>query len=439
MNNSIQLLEFINKSKTAFQAAHEIKEILNNNGFSQLKESDKWDLQKGGKYYVEKNNSAVIAFEIGSGEIEEDGFRLIGAHTDSPGFRIKPNAEIKTEGYVKLNTEVYGGPILSTWFDRPLSVAGRVMIKGENPLKPVAKIVDINKPILIIPNIAIHMNRSVNEGYTFNKQKDTLPLMGTEAELNKCIENIAKDNLEKEGYLLNILAQNLNVEVKDILDFDLFLYEYEKGSLIGLNEEFISAGRLDDLWMVFAGLKALTESDNNKAAKVLVALDNEEIGSLTSQGANSNILENILERIVLGLGKNREEFRRALSNSIMISSDLAHAVHPNYTEKCDPTNKPVLGGGPVLKIAASGSYSTDSFASAVFKSVCEKAGVPCQVFVNRSDMRGGTTIGPITAGKLNIPVIDMGAPLIGMHSIRELASVKDNEYTIKAFTEFFNN
>lgn len=428
MDNTKQLLNFINKSKTAFQGAYEVKNILDQNGFTEIKESDCWNLSKGDKHYIMKNDSAIIAFEVGRGEIEEDGFRLIGAHTDSPGFRIKPSAEIKVENnYLKLNTEVYGGPILSTWFDRPLSIAGRVTLKSDNVFKPETRIVDVNNPVLIIPNIAIHMNRSVNEGYEFNKQKDVLPLL-----------TLCNEKLEKDNYLLNLLAETLNVEVAEILDFDLFLYEYAEGTVVGLNEELISCGRLDDLWMVFAGLKALTESNNIKSTKVLVALDNEEIGSLTSQGANSSILETILERIALGLNKDREGFRRALSNSVMISADLAHAIHPNYTEKCDPTNKPVLGGGPVIKVAASGSYSTDSFASGIFKGICEKAGVPCQVFVNRSDMRGGTTIGPITAAKLNIPVIDMGAPLLSMHSIRELASVKDNEYTIKAFTEFFN-
>ena len=428
MSNTKQLLDFINKSKTAFQGAHEVKNILDKNGFTELKESDSWNLNKGDKHYIIKNNSAVIAFEVGSGEIEKDGFRLIGAHTDSPGFRIKPSAEMTVENnYIKLNTEVYGGPILSTWFDRPLSIAGRVTLKSDNVFKPETKIVDVNKPVLIIPNLAIHMNRSVNEGYEFNRQKDVLPLL-----------TLCNEKLEKDNYLINLLAETLNVEPSNILDFDLFLYEYAEGSLVGLNEELISCGRLDDLWMVFAGLKALIESNEIKSTKVLVALDNEEIGSLTSQGANSSILENILERITLGLNKNREGFRRALSNSVMISADLAHAIHPNYTEKCDPTNKPVLGGGPVIKIAASGSYSTDSYAAGIFKGICEKAGVPCQIFVNRSDMKGGTTIGPITAAKLNIPVIDMGAPLLSMHSIRELASVKDNEYTIKAFTEFFN-
>lgn len=438
MKNAEKLLEFINSSKTAFQAAYEIKERLNEAGYKELHECDEWNLEKNGKYYVMKNDSAVIAFEVGSGDIEKDGFRLIGAHTDSPGFRIKPNPEMSVEGhYLKLNTEVYGGPILSTWFDRPLSIAGRVTLKSANPFKPEVRLLDINKPILIIPNLAIHMNRSVNEGYSYNKQKDTLPLFTIKDEDAESIR-FAKEKLEKDGYLLNLIAEELKINASDILDFDLFLYEYAEGCLTGLNNEFISVGRLDDLWMVYAGLRALLDSNKIAATKVLVALDNEEIGSLTSQGANSSILDTILERIALGLSKNREEYKRALSSSVMISADLAHAIHPNYTEKCDPTNKPLLGMGPVLKIAASGSYSTDSYASAIFKGICEKAGVPCQVFVNRSDLRGGTTIGPITAGKLNIPVIDMGAPLLSMHSIRELASVKDNEYTIKAFTEFFN-
>lgn len=428
MSNTQELLEFINKSKSAFQSTWEIKSILDKEGYKELKEEEKWSLKKGGKHYVLKNNSAIIAFEIGSGEIENTGFRLIGAHTDSPGFRIKPNSEMKVEDhYIKLNTEVYGGPILSTWFDRPLSIAGRVTLKGENPFKPKVQLIDIDKPILIIPNLAIHMNRGINEGYEYNKQKDTLPLL-----------TIIQDKLEKDEYLMNLISQTLKVDSNDILDFDLFLYEYAEGMLLGANNEFISCGRLDDLWMVFAGLKALTSSNKIESTKVLVALDNEEIGSLTAQGANSSILENILERITLGLKKEREDYRRALSNSIMISADLAHALHPNYAEKCDPTSRPKLGKGPVLKIAAGGSYSTDSYASAVFKGICEKAEVPCQVFVNRSDLRGGTTIGPITASRLNIPVIDMGAPILSMHSIRELAAVIDNEYTIKAFTEFFS-
>ncbi len=424
---ALDLINFLYNSPTAFHGVESVKNVLIENGYSEIKESDSWNLKAKGKYYVIKNESALIAFEVGSENIEEHGFRLIGAHTDAPGFKIKPNPQMISEGkYVKLNTEVYGGPILSTWFDRPLALAGRVAIKGASPLKPETRLVNINKPLMIIPNIAIHMNRTVNEGYNYNKQVDTLPLLG-----------FINEKLEKEDYLMNILAEELKVNKEDILHFELMPYEYEKGSLVGMNEEMISCGRLDDMWMVYAGLQGLVNSRETEATKVLVCVDNEEIGSLTPQGANSTLLNNILERIALGLGKNKEEYYRTLANSVMISSDLAHAVHPNLGDKCDPTNRPVLEGGPVLKIAASGSYSTDSYNGAVFAAVCEAAGVPFQKFVNRSDLRGGTTIGPVTAANLTIPVIDMGAPLLGMHSIRELATVKDNAYTIKAFTEFF--
>ncbi|MCI6691785.1 MULTISPECIES: M18 family aminopeptidase [unclassified Clostridium] len=427
-NLALDLIDFLYKSPTAHHSVKTIRERLELNGFNEVKESDKWNLQKEGKYYVIKNDSALIAFTIGNGDIEEAGFKLIGAHTDSPGFRIKANPEMVSEGtYLKLNTEVYGGPILYTWFDRPLGIAGKVTIKGSSPLKPEVKLVNINKPLLIIPSLAIHMNRSVNEGLNINKQKDTLPLL-----------SLINEKFEKDGYLLKILAEELKVDTSDILGFDLGLYEIEKGAIIGLNEEFISAGRLDDMWMVYAGIQALIESKPNKSTKVMVCMDNEEIGSLTAQGANSALLLNILERITLALGKDREGLHRALANSLMISADLAHAVHPNLEEKHDPTNRPVLGKGPVLKTAASGSYSTDSYNAAIFEGLCNSAEVPYQKFFNRSDVRGGTTIGPITSSLLTIPVMDMGAPLLSMHSIRELAAVKDNVYTIKLFTQFYN-
>lgn len=427
-NLALDLIDFLYKSPTAHHSVKTIRERLELNGFNEVKENDKWNLQKDGKYYVIKNDSALIAFTIGNGDIEEDGFKLIGAHTDSPGFRIKANPEMVSEGtYLKLNTEVYGGPILYTWFDRPLGIAGKVTLKGSSPLKPEVKLVNINKPLLIIPSLAIHMNRSVNEGLNINKQKDTLPLL-----------SLINEKFEKDGYLLKILAEELKVDTSDILGFDLGLYEIEKGAIIGLNEEFISAGRLDDMWMVYAGIQALIESKPNKSTKVMVCMDNEEIGSLTAQGANSALLLNILERITLALGKDREGLHRALANSLMISADLAHAVHPNLEEKHDPTNRPVLGKGPVLKTAASGSYSTDSYNAAIFEGLCNSAEVPYQKFFNRSDVRGGTTIGPITSSLLTIPVMDMGAPLLSMHSIRELAAVKDNVYTIKLFTQFYN-
>lgn len=423
-----ELIDFLYNSPTAYHAASSVKEILDKEGFEELFESDSWKVKKGGKYYLKKNDSAVIVFTVGNGEIEKDGFRLIGAHTDAPGFKIKPNAEMVGENhYLKLNTEVYGGPILYTWFDRPLGIAGRVIVKGKSALKPEVKLVNINKPVLVIPSLAIHMNRSVNEGYEFNKQKDTLPLAG-----------FVNESLEKEDLLLNLITEELGVNKEDILDFDLFLYEFEKGCIMGVNEEFISAGKLDDQWMVFAGIKALINSSDIDATKVMICIDNEEIGSLTAQGANSNLIRRTLERIAIALDKNTEEFFRALSNSIMISADLAHAVHPNLPEKHDPTNRPVLGNGPVLKIAASGSYSTEGVAAGIFEAVCKEANVPMQKFVNRSDVKGGTTIGPMSAADLCIPVVDMGAPILGMHSVRELATVKDNFYSVEAFTKFFS-
>ena len=426
--SALELIDFLYDSPTAYHSVKTIKETLDSNGFNEVKENEKWNLKENGKYYVIKNDSALIAFVIGNDDIEENGFKLIGAHTDAPGFRIKANPEMVSEGtYLKLNTEVYGGPILYTWFDRPLGIAGKVTLKGDSPLKPEVRLVNINKPILIIPSLAIHMKRDVNEGFAVNKQKDTLPLL-----------SLINEKFEKENYLVKLLASELKVNEEDILGFDLGLHEIEKGAIIGLNEELISAGRLDDMWMVFTGIKALINSKETKSTKVMVCIDNEEIGSLTAQGANSALLLNILERITLSLGKDREGLHRALSNSLMISADLAHAVHPNAGEKHDPTNRPVLGQGPVLKTAASGSYSTDSYNAAIFEGLCKSANVPYQKFYNRSDVRGGTTIGPITSSLLTIPVMDMGAPLLSMHSIRELASVKDNEYTIKLFTEFYN-
>ena len=426
---ALDLIDFLDKSPTAYQSVTTIKKILDKEGFIEVKEEDKWNLQKEGKYYVIKNNSALIAFRVGKGDISDDGFKLIGAHTDSPGFRIKGNPEMVSEGkYLKLNTEVYGGPLLYTWFDRPLGIAGRVTIKGKSLLKPEIKLLNIKKPLLIIPSVAIHMNRAVNEGFGVNKQKDTLPLL-----------SLINDKFEKDNYLLKIIAKELNVSEKDVLGFDLYLCDIEKGALIGLNEEFISAGRLDDMWMVYAGIKALVDGKVTNGTNIMVCVDNEEIGSNTAQGADSDLLLNILERIALALGKDREGLHRALANSIMISADLAHAVHPNAEEKHDPTNRPLLGNGPVLKTACSGSYSTDSYNAAIFEGLCKASEIPYQNFYNRSDVRGGSTIGSMTSARLTIPVMDMGAPLLSMHSIRELGTVIDNYYTIKLFTEFYNN
>ncbi len=372
-NFAKDLIDFIYNSPTAFHAVSTSKELLESNGFIELDSCNLWDLKIGGKYYVTKNSSAIVAFTINSDNIEKEGFRIIGSHSDSPSFRIKPNPEMDAEKtYLKLNTECYGGPILSTWLDRPLGIAGRVIIKTGDIMSPKEVIVNLDKPACIIPNIAIHMNRSVNEGYSFNKQKDMLPLVG-----------LLNESLEKDNFLLKELQNILGVDIDDIMDFDLFLYEFEKGSLIGVNEEFISSGRLDNLSMAHASLNALINAKGSKGINVVAVFDNEEVGSSTKQGADSNMLLNILERICISLGKTREEFFTSIYSSFMVSSDLAHAVHPNIPEKHDPTNRPVMGNGPVIKINANQAYTSDAYSIAIYKSICKEANVKYQEFVNK--------------------------------------------------------
>ena len=421
------MLDFIYESPTQFNAVAVSTEILEKNGFEKLNPKENWKLEVGKKYYTTKNSSALVAFKVNSDEIEKEGFRIIGSHTDSPGFRIKPNAEMESCGaYLKLNTEGYGGMILSTWLDRPLAMAGRVFLRGENPFKPVERIVNINKPVCIIPNLAIHMNRSINDGYKYNKQTDMLPLVG-----------LINEQLEKENYMIKLLASELDVEVEEIIDFDIFLYEYEKGCFTGANEEFISTGRLDNLSMYYSSVEALLDSDSKSGISIAVGFDNEEVGSSTKQGADSNMLLNILERICISLGKDRQQFFEAIENSFIISSDLAHAVHPNVNGMADPTNRPVMGKGPVIKVHAGQAYTSDGYSISVYKEICRECGVEYQEFVNKSDQRGGSTIGPISSTHIDIPSVDIGAPILSMHSIRELGCSEDFYNTYKTFVKFY--
>ena len=421
------LIDYIYSSPTSFHAVKTSKELLENNGFEELKLNKKWELKVGGKYFVTKNSSSIVSFVINSNKIEEEGFRIIGSHSDSPTFRIKPKAQMSVENtYLKLNTESYGGAILSTWFDRPLSIAGRVVLKSKETLYPREELININRPICLIPNLAIHLNRSINDGYKYNKQKDMLPLVG-----------LINDTLEKDDYLLNEISKELKVKSEEILDFDLFLYEYEKGCIMGANEEFISSGRLDNLSMAHASLHGLLNADGKTGINVVAIFDNEEVGSSTKQGADSNMLLNILERICISLNKDREEFFQSIYSSFMISADLAHAVHPNIAEKHDPTNRPVLGGGPVIKISANQSYTSDSYSIGIYKNLCERAGVRYQEFVNKSDERGGSTIGPISSTHLDIQSVDIGSPILAMHSIRELGNIDDHINIYKTFVEFY--
>lgn len=431
MNTEIELAEnlidFIYESPSAFHAVKSIKKVLAKKGFIELNEGERWELQKGGKYYVVRNDSAIISFIVGSGIIAKRGFKIIGAHTDSPSFRIKPCPEITAErNYVKLNTEVYGGPILNTWLDRPLSLAGRVTVKGKNLLYPESALVNIKRPIMIIPNLAIHMNRAINKGVELNKQTDVLPLLA-----------IINDTLEKDNLLVKTIAKEFNIKPEEILDFDLFLYEYDRGNIMGLNNEFVSSSRLDDLEMVHAGVIALSDSDATESTSVLACFDNEEVGSSTKQGADSELLASTLERIVISFGGDREDYFRALYKSFMISADAAHAVHPNRGEKSDPTNRPIINNGPVIKISSNQKYTSDSNSIAVYEAICEKAKVPVQKFVNRSDEPGGSTIGPISSTHVGIRSVDIGTPLLAMHSVRELCGVDDHFYVEKSFEEFY--
>ena len=424
---SEDLLQYLNESPTAYHAVENAVAFLKTNNFQELKETDEWSLQKGGKYFVTKNQSGIIAFTVGGGDLASEGFRIIGAHTDSPSFKIKPGpCTVTPDGYVKVNVEIYGGPILSTWFDRPLAVAGRVIVKENNELN--AKLIKVDKPLFMLPNLCVHFQRDEKEkGFSYNKQKDILPLL-----------SIAEDGVEKDDYLLNLIQTELGVEKTGIVDYELYLYEYQKGIFTGKDQEFISASRIDDLAMAYAGLSALVEAeDKGNTYKVFAAFDNEEVGSSTAQGARSGLLMHTLNRICKNLGLTDDAYFRAIANSTSISADTAHAVHPNYSDKHDPENRPVLGGGPVIKYSASQRYATTAFSAAYFMEACEQAGVPCQKYVNRNDIVGGSTIGPALSSQSTIPTVDMGIPILAMHSVREFGAVIDNFYTKMAFRAYW--
>ncbi len=431
-----RLLKNLDASSCNFLAAQTICRELEAAGFTPLRQEDAWDVKPGGRHYVVKNDSAVFAFVAGKGKPAENGFRIISAHSDSPCFKIKPNAEIYGDGgVVSLNVEKYGGGILYTWFDRPLSISGRVMTAGSDALHPQTHLVDLRRPVASIPHLAIHFNRAVNEGNPLSVQKDMKPVMGY----------FSADELEdmrKHGGLVKILvAGELGIKPEDIIDYELCLYPCEPASIVGAEGQYFQSARIDDLSMAFAGLEALLAECGNEceATRVLAIFDNEETGSGTKQGAASPVLRDILERVAGATGSaSREDFLRAIAHTFMISADDAHAWHPNYNEKSDPTNHPVIGGGPVVKINANCKYMTDAQGAAVFRSLCEQAGVKCQYFVNHSDVLGGSTLGNILTSQLDIRGVDMGNAIWAMHSARETAGVSDQEDTVKVFRRFFS-
>lgn len=415
-----ELFQFIENSPSCFHAIETIREKLNDEGFIELVEGRSWQIEKGKKYYVTRNLSSIIAFKIPENDFKN--FHIVASHSDSPTFKIKENAEIEVNNkYVKLNTEKYGGMICSTWFDRPLSIAGRILVKEGNLVK--THLVNIDKDLVIIPNLAIHMNRAVNDGYKYNAQIDMLPLYG--------------DNTSK-GSLMKTVAQSVGVEEDSILGTDLFLYNRMRGTKIGANSEYISSPRLDDLECAYASLSAFLSETNSNSASVYCVFDNEEVGSGTKQGADSTLLYDVLRRINMCLGNSEEDYYKLIASSFMVSADNAHALHPNYSDKSDPTNKVYINDGIVIKYNANQKYTTDAVSASIFKSICDSVNVPYQTFTNRSDILGGSTLGNISNAHVSLNTIDIGLAQLAMHSTYETAGAKDVTYLIDALKAFYN-
>jgi len=418
------LISFLNQSPTAYHAAANIEEKLKAAGFVELNPESDWNLIPGNSYFLSRNKSALIAFTIGKDKMEE-GIRMISAHTDSPSLKLKPEPIYQNnDNYILLNTEIYGGPILNTWFDRPLSAAGKIVTKGKSTFETEVSLINLEKNIAVIPNLAIHLNRDINDGIKIDKQKD----------LRAVIDIASKKNPD---YLKEIIAEKIDKKIDEILDFELFLYSSLKGSFTGIDDQYISAGRQDNLSMAHSGLTALLESKNQSCSKMLVLYDNEEIGSRTRQGADSPFLLNTINRILKSLNKN-DDFYKIMEKSFLISADMAHAVHPNFEKKYDETNKPILNRGPVLKYNANQNYTTNSETAAVLIDIMKNNNIPFQTFANRSDQKGGSTIGPLAATQVGIKSIDIGSPLLAMHSIREMGGSSDHYYMIKTMQNFYD-
>lgn len=406
------LIDFLNKSVNEYLAVEEIKKILDNAGFEQLDFSQNWNLKNGGNYYVVKDQSSLIAFKMGL-KFENKGFNIVASHLDSPCLKIKQNGIISIKNNTVLNTEVYGGPILATWFDRPLSIAGRVIVKENEEI--VSKIVNVDKDLLIIPSAAIHLKKDV----TTNPQKDLLPIASlTNFESINCL-----------------LEKVLGLNKDDIISFDLSVYNKDQAKIVGVNEELLVSPRIDNLECAYTSLQAFINSVNENKVNVYAAFNNEEVGSNTKQGADSTILYDVLRRIV----KDEVELNINLANSFLVSADNAHAQHPNYMELSDPTNNVLMNKGIVIKHNSNQRYTTDGISSAVMQIICEKANVPCQHYTNRSDQRGGGTLGAISSSHVSIHSVDIGLAQLAMHSANETAGVLDAEYMIKALEEFYRS
>ena len=417
-----ELFSFLDHSPNAFFAVRNMCDLLSGAGMTRLYEGTPWKLEAGKGYFVTRNDSAVIAFKIP--KLDYTGFQMMASHCDSPVFKIKTNAEISVDQrYVKLNVEKYGGMLCAPWLDRPLSVAGRVVVRTKDGIE--TRLVNVDRDLMIIPNLAIHMDRQVNDGHKFNAQVDMLPLFCEKGE-------------EKDAFL-GLIAAEADVPAGDILDTDLFLYNRMPAVSLGLNGEFIASGRLDDLQCAFASLKGFIESAPADSVAVHCVFDNEEVGSGTKQGAASTFLKDTLRRINSAAGRTEEEYLMSIASSFLVSADNAHAVHPNFAEKTDPTNRPYLNKGIVIKYSANQKYTTDAVSGAIMRAICQEADVPYQTFANRSDMLGGSTLGNIAQSQVALNTVDIGLPQLAMHSPYETAGAKDTAYLIAAAKVLFSS
>lgn len=419
---SQELLTFIQNSPSMFHSISSIQKYLDEADFIYLPEEEKWNIEKGKNYYTIRNHSSIIAFKVGE-ELNDYHFQMCAAHADSPTFKIKSVPELKGQGeYLKLDVEAYGGMIDSTWFDRPLTVAGRALVQKDNTIKN--ELVYIDKDLVLIPNVAIHFNREVNKGVALNRQVDLCPLVS-------CGE-------AKQGDFRKMIAEHLGVEEKDLLGLDLFLVNRQRPCIWGMKDEFISSPKLDDLQCAFTAMKAFIASENKHDVSVYCCFDNEEVGSNTKQGAMSTFLKDTLKRINYTLGMNEEEYYRAVAKSFLVSCDNAHAVHPNHPEKTDSVNCSYMNKGLVIKESANQKYTTDAFSRSVLMHICDMAGTPYQTFANRSDMLGGSTLGNLSNIQVSVHAVDIGLPQLSMHSTYETAGVKDTAYTIRTLEKFYS-
>lgn len=412
MSYTHNLIDFIEKSTDCYHAVKTVKDKLDEKGFEELFESEKWNIKSGGKYYVIRNSSSVIAFEMPKSDF--GAFMICASHTDSPSFKLKSDFEIKADGCVKLSVEGYGGMIMSSWLDRPLSISGRVVTAKDGKIE--TKLVNIDRDLLVIPSLAIHMSRDINKGYEFNIRRDMCPIAG-----------------EKDGRLIDMIAKNAGLEQEDVLGFDLSLYNRMRGTVLGVSGEYFSAPRIDDLQCVYSTLEGFLNSKSDNNVTVFAAFDNEEVGSGTKQGAKSSFLCDVLERIC----NDSEKYKRAVAKSFMLSCDNAHAVHPNFADKSDGTNRVYMNGGIVIKYNANQRYTTDAVSEAVVKYVCKKADVPYQMYANRSDIPGGSTLGNLSTEKVSLNTADIGLAQLAMHSSYETAGSRDTEYMVKMTEEFY--